>query len=371
MRGVKNMKVELRAATEKIMVDCIECGLCADACSFLSQVGSSPAEMAQRGITLEEAYSCTLCRRCESVCPEGLSPVDMFAARRTEAIATGEIDVEECSYLLPDQEENFMSIYRSYYGIDYSDIAAGDTAETCFFPGCTLMTYAPGLTREVYRRLQESCGCQGMLTDCCGKPLEQMGLLARSQKLDHRLAEQVQQKGIKRLVTACPGCYYKLREIFQPLGVKILTVYEVLDLKEGVPDLPALCTVHDSCPDRQEGIFAEQVREALRKAGYSLVEMTQNRNEAPCCGSGGQISHFRPDLAEELVQERLAAASETETRILVGYCLSCVLNFARIPSRLLIRHALNLLLGYDEDYAGIKARAAQIYEAADAEESQA
>jgi hypothetical protein len=39
-----------------------------------------------------------------------------------------------------------------------------------------------------------------------------------------------------------------------------------------------------------------------------------------------------------------------------------VLNFAGRPSHLQVKHALNLLLGYDEDYMGVKDRAREIYE---------
>ncbi len=187
------------------------------------------------------------------------------------------------------------------------------------------------------------------------------GLNRRAQLFTDSLAAKIRGRGIKRLIAACPNCYYKLREILNPLGVEISSIYEVIDFpKSRQEDLPQ-CTIHDSCPDRFEGIFAAQTRDALEKKGYQIVEMDHIRRDSPCCGSGGQISHFRPDLAEKLVKGRLEEAKASGAQILVSYCLSCVLNFARIESDVTVRHVMNLLLEIDEDYTGVKKRAAEIF----------
>jgi Fe-S oxidoreductase len=348
-----------------LISECQECGSCMDACDWLASTGESPAAMAKRGIRVEEAFSCSLCSKCETACPAGLKPYELFAARRAQAVDRGEIDIDEYSYLLPDRPENSLRLYRQYYRIDYADIEAGPGADTCFFPGCSLLTYAPGLTRELYRRLYDYYGCQGLIADCCGKPLNQMGLSRRAEQVAGALTGKIAQIGVKRLIVACPGCYYRLREVLSLQGLELVTVYEVLGTQQKRSNAAASYTVHDSCPDRGAGIFAGQVRKALSNCGCSLVEMRHSRDEAPCCGSGGQITHFRPDLAEALVNKRLEEAKETEANTLVAYCLSCVLNFASRPSGLQVKHALNLLLGYDEDYAGVKARARQIYENSD------
>ncbi|NPV30098.1 MAG: (Fe-S)-binding protein [Firmicutes bacterium] len=341
--------------------ECQDCGLCLGACDLLAEAAGTPGELAQGGVGAYEAYSCFLCDRCAAACPLGLKPSAIFAARRIVAVEKGEIDPDEYSYLFPDREESIMRLYRRYYNIDYSDIAAGKGTETCFFPGCTLMTYSPVLTREVYRRLRAGCGCRGILTDCCGKPLSQMGLRQRAEQAARSLMNKMAHIGVKRVIVACPGCYYHLRHLLEQEGIEVLTVYEVLDFQRQMPENAPLCTVHDSCPDRFEGIFAAQVREALRKDGYELVEMPFSGRDAPCCGSGGQVSHFRPELAEKLVEKRLSEAEKSGAEILIAYCLSCVLNFAGKPSGIKARHALNLLLGHEEDYSDVKARALQIF----------
>jgi Fe-S oxidoreductase len=285
----------------------------------------------------------------------------MFAVRRNEAVANSEFDGNEYRYLFPDRKSNVMTAYRRYMGIDYNDIGSMDNSGTCFFPGCTLMTYAPGLTRAIFKRLKDNVGCQGMWTACCGKLLEQMGLQQRLKITHDHLKEFVQEHTISQIITACPGCYYEMEKIFRASNVVIRTVYEVLEFGKQIPADGKRCTVHDSCPDRHAGKFGGQVRQALKQKGFTTVEMLHHRQNTICCGSGGQISHFRPDLAENLVKLRQDEARQTGADILVGYCLSCVLKYDSKQSEIPVTHALNLLLELEEDYKGAKERAAKMF----------
>jgi Fe-S oxidoreductase len=344
----------------KISEDCLECGICINECQFLSEIGEMPAEVAKRGAQTSEAYSCTLCGACEAVCPEGLSPKEMFAERRRQSVTDGEIDIDEIRYLLPDRKNNVVKTYRKHFGIDYSDIECKNECQTVFFPGCSLMTYAPKLTRETYRRLQESSGCGGVWIECCGKPLEQLGLKQRTENLQSRLKEFALTHKIKTIITACPNCYYEMKHVFKGLDINIRTVYEMISFSKQMPR-QTKCTIHDSCPDRFDVVFGKKVRQALAACGYSIAEMPHNRKNTICCGSGGQISHFRPDLTKQLVEQRLLEADKSGADILVGYCLSCVLKFNGAKSRVSVAHALNLLLDVPREYTDAKKRAADMF----------
>jgi Fe-S oxidoreductase len=280
------------------------------------------------------------------------------------AVEKGEVDPEEYSSLFPDRKGSVMQLYRSYYGIGYSDLEAEKGATSCFFPGCTLMTYSPVLTREVFMKLKNECGCQGLLTDCCGILLSQFGLEQSAAEASRNLVDKVESLGIKRIIVACPGCYYSLQEILGQKKVEILTIYEVLDFQGAAGADAPLCTVHDSCPDRFKGVFSKGVREALKKSGFSLVEMADSREETLCCGSGALVSHFRPERTEKLIELRLRAAEKSGAKVLLAYCLSCVLNYAARPSEVKVRHVLNLLLGIDEDYTDVKTKVVKVFEEA-------
>ena len=340
--------------------DCVECGACANDCSFLRESGESPAAMARREITTSEAYSCSLCGLCAAVCQQGVNPMEMFAGRRREAVANNEIEIEEYRYMFPDRKNNVMSVYRQESGIDYSETDSFNAAESCFFPGCTLMTYSPALTRETFTRLKSSGACQEMWTECCGKPLNQLGLQQRLENMQSNLKQFVKDHHIKRLITACPGCYYELREIFNADELTIQTIYEVLAADNRDHSGDGRYTIHDSCPDRSEGVFGRQVRQALEQQNCTMSEMKHNRENTICCGSGGQQSHFRPDLAEEVVQTRQNEVQQTGAETLVGYCMSCVLKYDGKMPGVSVVHALSLLLDVDMDYRGAKERAGKI-----------
>ena len=341
----------------KISEKCVSCGLCSNCCSLLTEIRQSPLVMEQRGITAIEAFSCSLCGACETACPQGCSPKKMFADRRNEAVRTGEIDIAEYRYLFPDRKNNVMNAYRDYCGTNYHDLNSFNEIETCFFPGCTLMTYSPDLTRGIFANLKASGNCQGMWTDCCGKPLEQLGLQQRFIETQKRLIKFVQDHQIKRIIVACPGCYYNLLNVFPTGKVVIQSVYEVLNFPKPAAGKDHYYTIHDSCPDRFNGKFGSEVRQALHQCHFSMVEMIHNRKNTICCGSGGQLAHFRPDLTEQLVKLRQTEARQAGADVLVGYCLSCVLKYDNQESGIPVTHALNLLLGLKEDFRGAKKRA--------------
>ncbi|MGL5515049.1 MAG: heterodisulfide reductase-related iron-sulfur binding cluster, partial [Sporomusa sp.] len=199
-----------------------------------------------------------------------------------------------------------------------------------------------------------SCGCGGMWTECCGKPLVQLGLQSRADAMHERLRAFLQQNKVNKVITACPGCYYELKNIFMPCDVNVQTVYETLDFGPRATTDKRSCTIHDACPDRYHGEFGRQVRQALLQVGFSLREMKHSQQHTICCGSGGQISHFRPDLTEKLVNMRLDEAEELGVDILAAYCLSCVLKFAGASCKIPVTHVLNLLLEQSEDFKEAK-----------------
>lgn len=353
--------------TTEIAENCLECEQCYDSCLLLTEIGQSPAKIAQRGVEVMEAFSCSLCGLCETVCPQGLSPKKMFAGRRNEAVSKGEFAIDDYCYLFPDRKNNVMNVFRKYQGIDYRDIEYHGNSGTCFFPGCTLLTYSPKLTRAIYQHLQSTCDCGGIWTECCGKPLDQMGLQQRKESLYEQLRNFLQLHNITRLITACPGCYYELQNIFHDCKVQIQTVYEVLEFKPPGGAAKKSCTIHDACPDRFAGKFGSQVRQALEQGGFSIIEMKHNKENAICCGSGGQIAHFRSDLTEKIVNLRLDEARQSGADILVGYCLSCVLKFDVFGSSIPVTHVLNLLLDQSEEFRGAKDRVAKMLAGTDGE----
>lgn len=328
-----------------IIEQCTGCKACEESCRVLTEIDEDPASIAFRGVTCNEAFSCALCGKCEAVCPLGLSPYRMFEQRRIEAVANNELDANEYRYLFPDRTENVMSIYREYYGVDYSDINMSSQADTAFIPGCTMMTYSPELTRQVYYRLSELYHNPVLFTECCGLPMYQIGLPERGDKIKEGIKEKASSLGVKRFVIACPNCYYQFKKTPSIQNIELLTVYEALKDSFSSNRGNGIYTVHDSCPDRFEGIFATQVREALDSVDCHIVEMRHRGKNSICCGSSGQMGHFRPEWSKEHERQGLLEAAEAGADTMIAYCHACVLNFANVSSGLKVRHALNVQIG--------------------------
>lgn len=360
---------KLTGACEQIMQNCTDCRLCVEACPFLQEVGAGPLEIAQRKPTVEEAYSCTLCGLCEAVCPTSLSVRQLFWETRNRAVESGQIDINAYRYMFPDRKYTVMSYYREAQGIGYDHLNCDAECANGFFPGCVMLTYAPELVNTAFRHLQDNWGDISLITDCCGLPLEQLGLKARANQFSERLIEKLTKLKIKNLITACPNCYYLLKQKLAHSNIKLLTVYEGLKSTTLQKSHGQVITIHDSCPDRHEGIFAKQARNALCLKGYTIEELPNCRETAICCGSGGQVTHFRPDLADQLVAQRWQELEQNPASIVAAYCLGCVLNLAKVPNSKQVQHVLNLLLDVAQDFTGAKAKAKQIFEGPQGEEA--
>lgn len=196
----------------KIIEQCMGCRTCLESCRVLTEINEDPASIALRGINVSEAFSCALCGKCEAVCPLGLSPYHMFEQRRIEAVKNKEMDVNEYRYLFPDRDVTVMSIFRDYYGINYNDLNSSVPSDTAFFPGCTIMTYSPGLTRKVHEILGQKYKDPILFTECCGLPMYQIGLPERGDKIKEGILAKASSLGVKRFIVACPNCYYQFKK---------------------------------------------------------------------------------------------------------------------------------------------------------------
>ncbi|MFW9846750.1 MAG: (Fe-S)-binding protein, partial [Candidatus Thorarchaeota archaeon] len=86
-------------------------------------------------------------------------------------------------------------------------------------------------------------------------------------------------------------------------------------------------TYHDPCHlGRELGIY-DAPREILEAIpGIELVEMESKREAALCCGSGGGVRSYDPDLAKRIGADRIRQALETGADVIATACPFCVNN---------------------------------------------
>ena len=344
--------VEEFSATKEMLEKCSECLICLQECQLMTRLGKSPREIAEclfqnPQLYKNAVYSCLQCGLCSIVCPVLLNPKQMFLEWRRKLVKDGVAPFRNHSFSLTDKKWNIYTLYRDNYGISYPDLETSN-CDTLFFPGCNMSTFAPKLTRTIFSQLKRFNGSVGILIDCCQKPVHDLGLQERFEKAIEKLKQRVAEQGAKRVITACPNCYYTLK---QCLGVEVVSIYDALP-EAAFKKITGVITIHDSCPDREEGLFGRKVRSIL--SGCQIIEMKHSKENTICCGAGGLASAVDPDLALTYVKMRLEEAKATQAEYLVTYCVTCVNMLTSVPSEIKIIHALNLLLGVDEDYSQIQ-----------------
>ncbi|MDP2728420.1 MAG: (Fe-S)-binding protein, partial [Dehalococcoidia bacterium] len=88
--------------------------------------------------------------------------------------------------------------------------------------------------------------------------------------------------------------------------------------------LEAKVTYHDPCDlGRNSGVY-EAPREVLRSIpGLTLVEMLHHREEALCCGGGGDFEMLAPAMTQKIATRLVQEAVDASAQRLVVACPQC------------------------------------------------
>jgi heterodisulfide reductase subunit D len=145
--------------------------------------------------------------------------------------------------------------------------------------------------------------------------------------------------GIEKIITSCAGCYRTLKDIYPNKfnldhGIEIKHLPEFLSdkLKNGelkfTKAVNMKITYHDPCHiGRHMGIYKAPRNVLENIPGIELIEMTRNRHNAWCCGSGGGVRSSFKDLSTFAANERIKEAKETTANAIISCCPFCLNQF--------------------------------------------
>jgi Fe-S oxidoreductase len=169
---------------------------------------------------------------------------------------------------------------------------------------------------------------------CCGYPLFSAGMEDLVAGLmAHNLA-RLREMGAKTLVTTCPSCHYTWSHLYPlydptPLDFEVLHASQYLarlleqgQLKPG--GFEQVVTYHDPCDlGRKSGIFdaPRQVIESV--PGVEFREMDASREDALCCGGGGDVQIVDESVTALVADRRLGQAQRTGARVILSACQQC------------------------------------------------
>jgi Fe-S oxidoreductase len=212
-------------------------------------------------------------------------------------------------------------------------------AETVYFVGCVSSLYpmsygVPQAFVTILEKSGEDYTTMGTQEWCCGYPLLIGGQVRAAQAVIQHNVEEVRALGAKRVVMTCPSCYHSWHhvypEIVGELGFEVMHATELMAEMVGQERLPMkqgrkmVVTYHDPCDlGRKGGIFEAPRRVLQAVPGVTFVEMDSRRETSLCCGGGGNLETFDPDLGAEVAAKRVAEAQAVGAQVIASACPQC------------------------------------------------
>jgi heterodisulfide reductase subunit D len=338
------------------VIACYQCGTCSGSCPTASAMDYNPRRilhmlrlgLGERVLRSQAIWLCTSCYSCTARCPREIKISDAMLGLRSLAVDRG-VD-------LPTNLLTLRDTVTSHYNISGDDNSTRliwsqnleentrtfqdkRQAEVVFYVGCVASFYPtvygiPQAMAQILERAGVEFAALGGEEWCCGYPLFTAGMPGLVAALmDHNVA-RVREMGARTLVTTCPSCHYTWTHIYPlfsstPLGFEVLHASQYLArLMEGsklkLGSFEQVVTYHDPCDlGRKSGIFdaPRSVIEAV--PGIEFREMDASRENALCCGGGGDVQIVDESVTAAVANRRLGQAQRTGARVILSACQQC------------------------------------------------
>jgi len=340
LRLIQFGQVERLLASRDIWL-CLGCELCAAHCP--NDIDAGRVMIALRQVADERGYRRGDCQELREILAD-------YLARRPGAV----IDERLCAGVgrLNRLSQTITEVHnisgddnrsRLIWSHNLERVPAGlegkQGAEIVYFVGC-VASFFPRSYRvpQAMASILDVAGADfttlGGQEWCCGFPLLAMGRLAQAEELIGHNIAQVKELGASRIVFTCPSCYHMWKFVYpevtgEEIGIEVLHATELLEELIGqqaiaLGEIPMRVTYHDPCDlGRKSGVY-EPPRRVLRSIpGLTLVEMSGYGSESDCCGGGGNLESFDPDVVSDVSLRRVDQACEIEAQIIASACQQC------------------------------------------------
>jgi Fe-S oxidoreductase len=347
------------------ILQCSRCGFCQAVCPvygatlrpaynargkmlLLKEIMDGHLELTEE--LAETFYSCATCQSCTYSCPAKIR-VDQIVeeVRRTlyrdgfapePMIGVRESIFKQGNVFASPQGER-IHIYPPCLRQKAKKGELNPHADTLLFMGCLPSYMDMKIVPSFIRALDAAEVDYATLAteeSCCGFPLYLMG---SDEFEDHAraLMARIKATGLKELITPCAGCYKTFTTLYPEIGELGLTVYHSVQyfhelIKEGriqlTQEIARRVTYHDPCDLGRACKIFEEPRDILKRIpGVEFVEMERNRLDARCCGGGGGMQAYNPDMAMDMAAQRVRDALEVEAEIIVSGCPACKDNLRK------------------------------------------
>ena len=335
---------------------CIQCGTCSVTCPTAYAMDYSPRQlwrMVKVGMRDEVLNSrtfwlCTTCKACQVRCPRGIDLMDIMITLKEYALGK-EVNVPEGMITFGETITSGYNISgddnknRQIWSQNLERIPRGvkprrRKAEVLYFIGCVSSFYPrvysiPQTLVQIMERADVEFTTLGGDEWCCGYPLHIAGMGDRMRELAQHNVQKARAVEAKKIVFTCPSCYYAWAHLYSEYadisGIQLQHASEflaelVVDDGLSLGPVEEIVTYHDPCDlGRKSGVY-DAPREVLtRIPGLEFREMSASRENALCCGGGGDVEIADRDVTMGVAAERLAQVQATGAKYVLSACQQC------------------------------------------------
>ncbi|MDD3519761.1 MAG: (Fe-S)-binding protein [Actinomycetota bacterium] len=312
------------------------------------------------------AFQCTLCSRCELECPVNIGLKDVWLSLREALVSEGRYPQSIAELKNTLKKGKNISFETNKSRADWikqipdipEDRLLKKTAEVIYFAGC-VPSFSPEVFQipkallKLFQKADIDFAIMGEDEWCCGFPLLAAGFKEDAMEFAEHNIKSVNERNAKYLITGCPTCFHMWERIYPEIAHGIMNLYtypkpilsekmnftvlhEVQFLSELIKEkrfvlkpLNKKITYHDPCDlGRSSGIYDEPRSIIKAIPEIKFVELKNSRENAKCCGGGGNLEAVSPKLYDSIAELKAQEIIESGADIVVTSCPQCVKTIA-------------------------------------------
>ena len=290
----------------------------------------------------ETVYRCTLCGRCQEICPSGIFLKEIWLSLRQDIVHSntfpGKVNLIKENVLNSHNVFNEDNEERAEWVEDLDDPPEHghikDSADIVYFTGCVsayfpMVQHIPMSLVEIFESADVDFTLLGEDEYCCGFPFLGAGLRDKIDEIIEHNVNAVKDKNAKKVVFACPSCYRMWKEYYPPefelYHVTQFIKQQLLKNKLKLKTVGKVVTYHDPCDLGRGSREYDAPRDIIKAIpGIKLVEMANNKENCTCCGGGGNLEMIDAALSKEIAGNKIRQVLDTGADAVITSCQQCV-----------------------------------------------
>jgi len=333
---------------------CMQCGLCTSLCPWRLVPGETSEKfnirlmlrLGQLGVEGFEdesvLFACSTCGMCVKNCPRGVQLIENVRSMRASIVGGGVVPTN-LRPILGSAHANGnpwggprdrRTAWQE--GLDVPKF--GPETEYFLFV-CCHSCYDPRSTKiaksivKLLKAAEVRFGVIGEEESCCGESIRKVGDEELFQKLAQANIELFNKKGVKKIITTSPHCYWTFTQEYPALGGQ----WEVIHYTQLMADLleegrlrfskeipKKRIAYHDPCYLGRHSNVYDAPRKLLASIpGVELIELDRTKEFSLCCAGGGGRIWAEVPKGERFGELRIVDASNKNAEMLTTACPYC------------------------------------------------